>query len=469
MKIECLLLLNRLLILNLIVYSESALPTAIEVTFHALTAEIMNLMNGGVYTVISKDVIAVSHGEVLSLKCSDGTSSEATLSFRPDDIYAYKLSSETHIVATAHAERSSLHEIAYCARYDSSGELSCNDRHRHTPPTAFVPSLRIDDLGRVDIHAVYYESGYLVYYNVKGRYEDFSQLPENCVCNSDCLGPVKQPIGAVIVRCDDGPTYLYELHTDQYFFVSPSKVKLLETSSYRDVMFAATQAKELCYQDILVERNMVTMRENASAQPFPGMLAYSSTPLTIRNLAIVSVNETEFGFLLQGNNISKIISYFKVEDLGIPPEMGFLPPQHSNITWGPIKGKDESAIFVEGSCKNGSLVLMVIEVLLSQTENIAMDQLNNDTQLNTSCVSQNSSANDEIQPEPQNPTRVDDNSLPNNCNTSNPDTSSPSTITGPVIIALFVGLIFGVVMTLMFGALFYRLRYSNRFNIAQQN
>ena len=83
------------------------LSTEVEITIHPLTEIVADILaNGGIYKAISENMIVTSHGEVLSVQNLNGTSSEATLNFRPDDIHPYKLPSEVHVIATAHAERS---------------------------------------------------------------------------------------------------------------------------------------------------------------------------------------------------------------------------------------------------------------------------------------------------------------------------------------------------------------------------
>ena len=448
------------------------LSTEVEITIHPLTEIVADILaNGGIYKAISEDMIVASHGEVLSVQNLNGTSSEATLNFRPDDIHPYKLPSEVHVIATAHAERSSENQIACCVYY-ATEQLSCNIYHRHTPPTTFVHSVHIDEHDRVNVYAVYYEFGYLVYHNVKGGYEEYSlQLPENCTCSSNCLEPVEEPSGSVKVGCDDGPTYLYNFVTDQFFFVSPSKVKQLAISSNNGAVFEAIPAEEM-YRDILVQRNMASTRENASAQYFPDTHpAIQSSPRIILDVTIVALNKTELVVLIWNTTISTEISYL---DLGASPNMEYLP-QHSNVTWGAKKGVCESNIFVESTDNNGSTVLITIEFLpegSTTIPNITTDPLDNDTQLNTSSMPQHNSSTDE---KPQNPPRpVDDDSQP--ANQTNNLENSPSTTDGSIneMVPGLIGFAIGVGVTLAIfvsiAALLmicYRMRNSKGYNIEQ--
>ena len=451
----------------------------VKVTIHPLTRIVANISaDGGMYRAISGDMIAVSLGEELSVLTSNGTSSKVTLNFRPDDICLYKLSSEAesevHVVTTAHAERSSEDQIAYCV-YRDSGQLTCNKHHRHAPPAPFVHSVRTDEHGRAFIYAVYCDSDFLVFHNVKGGYEEHSQqLPGNCACSSNSLAPVREPSGSVIVKCVDGPTYLYNLVADHFSFVSPSEVQLLALSSYNGMIYEAMPADEL-YGDILVQRNMVTARENASAQPFLDMPpAIQSTPRTIQDLAMVSLNGTELVFMIWNNTISTVIAFLNVMNFGAFTRGLEYVPQDSDIAWGALKGVCESEIFIESTYRNGTMVLMVIEVLpeeFTAIPNITTEPLDSNTRMNTSCIPQDDGSSDE---QPQNPPVDDDSQLANKTNDlENPPSANDGA--NNEMHSKLIGFAIGVAVTLLIVAsvavlvmlICYRMRKSNGYNIEQ--
>ena len=362
------------------------------------------------YTVVSDNGIVVARNSVLSVQDSNGTLSEFTLAFQPDEVYAYNLTDRLHIVAAAHEEQSSINEVHHCT-YSNFGRLSCNIFERYTPPTKFAVAVRIDDNGVVTVWAIYYYEDYLTYHNVIGGYEEYSlQLPENCICISDCLVPVKEPNGRVIVQCHDGTAYLYELYSER-FFVLPPEVEQVVTSNYRELTLVSKRGEGL-HQDIIVETNMVTDRQSAAALPLAGSLANSSNPVSIRDMAIVSINKTNqsevFYYLRNGS-----ILYFELYELGIYPEIQYLPLP--NITLTAIRGSYESSIIVEGTYSNGSLVLVVIEACEQQCKNESVDRMDNNT-INTTLASHNGISHTQPVPHSTEP--------PSPCTTAKPEPTS---------------------------------------------
>ena len=378
----------------------SAQPMKVGWALHPLTEVVADdPADGRKYTVVSDNGIVIAHQSVLSLQGLNGTLSQVILDFHPDEIRAYNLTSGLHIVAAAHAEQSSVNEVSYCTDRDP-GELSCNTYERYTPPTIYVVSVRIESYDTVPtVWPVYYYDDYLTYYNVIGGYEEYSlELPENCTCNSNCLVPVKEPNGRVIVQCYNGIAYLYELYSERFFVLLP-EAKQVVTSNYKDLTIVTKTAEGL-HQDILVETNMVTDKQSAAALPLAGSLANSSSPVNIRDMAIVSVsktNQSEVFYFLRNNSIL----YFKLDELGIYPEIEILPlPPNITLTEAPIRGSYESSIVVEG-IYNGSLVLVVIEAC-EQLRNESVDGMNN-TRSNTTLTSTSHTQPDPHSTEPTSP------------------------------------------------------------------
>ena len=407
MKEECFLLL-------IFTLCYSVQPIHVGWTTHALTEVVANdSADDRKYMVVSDNGIVVARNSVLSVQDSNGTLSEVSLSFRPDEIYAHNLTDTLHVVAAAHEEQSSINEVDYCT-YSNLGQLSCNIFERYTPPTRFVVSLRIDEHDAVTVWAVYYYEGYLTYHNVIGGYEEyFLQLPENCTCISDCLAPVKEPNGRVMVRCDDGTVYLYELYSER-FFVMPPEVEQVVTSNYRELTFVSKPAEEL-HQDIIVETNMVTDKQSAATLPLAGSLANSSNPVYVRDMCIVSVNRTnqsEVLYFLRNNSIL----YFELDELGIYPEIKYLPLPPT-ITQIAVKGSYESSIVIEGVYMNGSLVLLVIEACEQQRRNESVAEMDyNTTNINATPTSHNPISYTQSDPHSTEP--------PSPCTTAKPEPTS---------------------------------------------
>lgn len=398
-----------LLILSL---GYSVKPIHVGWSIHALTEVVADdSADDRKYTVVSDNGIVMVHHSVLSVQDSNGTLSEVTLAFQPDEIYAYNLTDKLHIVVAAHSEQSSMNEVNHCT-YSNPGRLSCNIFEKYTPPTKFVASVRIDVNDVVTVWAVYYYEGYLTYHNVIGSYEEHSlQLPENCTCISNCLLPVKEPKGQVIVRCYEGTAYLYDLYSER-FIVLPSEVEKVVTSNYRELTFVSKPAEGL-HQDIIVETNMVTDKQSAATLPLEGSLANLSNPVSIRDMYIVSVNKTnqsEVFYFIRNNSIL----YSELNELGIYPKIEHLPLP-PGITLIAFRGSYESSIVVEGTYSNGTLVLVVIEACEQKQRNESVDRMDNDT-TNATPVSHNPISHTQPDPHSTEP--------PSPCTTAKPEPTS---------------------------------------------
>ena len=292
-----------LLLLALIVICSVETIKVLPTAYKNLTEFVAdNPVYEGGYTVVSDNEmvvsLVVSRQDRLLVKDSNGALiSEAVLGYQPDELYSYSLNDATHIVAAAHAEQSSLNKVSHCTYYATrDSELICHVGETFTPPTKFVVSTLVDE-SNVAVWAIYLDDSdleYKVRELIAGTPTD--QLPlmlrENCVCNnrSNCLKPHDEPNGKVRVQCDNGASYLYDVYSE-FSYVTPPNVKRVATSRHRNLIFAV-QPAEGQFQDTLIVTNMVTDLEHAAAQPLPGVLANSSNPATIRDVAVVSVNES---------------------------------------------------------------------------------------------------------------------------------------------------------------------------------
>lgn len=363
-----------LLILTIVYLVEPKLQ--LDVSRHSCTEVVANVSrDNGTFTVVSdSEALVCRQGELSLLNCTSGVKlGKTNLENQPNKLTAYKLLeggvSVIHIAASTNAgEQSSLNRLSYCRYFYSSPDFPagfvCSS---YDPPTDFVASVSISIHNQVLVYATYIDSnGDLESYNVKNGYPEGSALPQNCTCNSSkCLAPVDQPKGQVIVQCDNGDSYLYEIYNNDFIVVSPG-TKLAATSNYRDMVLAAQRNKGL-YQDIVVQSNKVTDVHGASALPLEGSLAYSADPITITDV-VISVNETselEVCYMLRND----MILYFEVDELGIHPTIQYLSPPPST-TWVAIRvNYDGSSVVAEASYSNGTSILRTIKAGLVQSEN----------------------------------------------------------------------------------------------------
>jgi len=366
-----------LLLIFLLAYSVTPLNVTVTWEYHDLAGIIANYSGEDrTFTVVSDSELVTAHHGRLSLQNVNGTFGETTLSSQPDSLYAYKIEPALYIVTVTHAPRNDIH---YCRYSYTRQRLHCRaSRVSPTSTAAFAISPRITIHNQFFVYAVYEDEGYLTHYDVVGNYEvDSVSLPENCVCNSDCLVPVNEPSGQVIVQCEDGTTYLYDLYSVE-FLVLPPAVKQVVKSNYQNLYLVAQQAEGL-NQDILVEVNITTSSEYASTLPFEGSLASSSNPVSIHDVTVVAVNKTsqvETCYFLRGSEIL----YFELVKLGTYPVIKNLSLP-LGVTPVAIRGKYGSSIIVEGRNSNGSL-LIVIEANIptadevSPNENVTVNNTN---------------------------------------------------------------------------------------------
>ena len=361
-------------------------PIDLEVveTYHNLTELVVD--EGSRYTVVSHNEMVESREGHVLIKHLNGTLlSEADLGHQPDELHARSLNDRIHIAAVSHAERSSLDRVSYCRYYPTRDPgLICRARQSFSPPTKFVVS-RLFDENNMKLWVIYFDQfGYMVR-DLTAETDEPLELPANCTCSnfSNCLKQHDEPNGRVMLRCDSGTSHLYDLNSQFPYYVSTPNVKQLATTSYRD-MIIAVQRAEGKFQDILVETNMVMHLEDVAVQPLPGVLGYSSDPATIQGVAILAVNETsqlEVCVFIQNN----VILYFEVVDLGIVPKIRHLPLP-ADLTPIAIRGIFSSSIAVEAIYSNGSLVVMIIEFLASQSR---ADPLDSNTGSNSPPLSTN--------------------------------------------------------------------------------
>ena len=333
----------------------------------------VNLLDG-IFTAVSDSEILICRQGVLSLWNSSGVISKIPLNRQPDKIYAYEVAEEEiiHIVMSTYAdEESSTNEVTYCAYYYAYERFSCRRNNRYTLPTMdqFSASLLTTDHGQVYAYAVYITNDYLTRYDVIDHRERHHVPPRDCSSSNITLIPVDEPKGRVIVQCDGGNTYLHDLYSGN-FFVLPPDARRVATSKYRELMLATQPSKGL-HQDLIVEMNMATELDNSSVLPLEGLLANSSNPVLIPDVAIVVVNETsqsEIGYFLRHGELL----YFELVELEIHPKLQSLSLPLEIVA---IRGTYNSSIVVEGTSSNGTIVLIVIEASKQQrSENLSTNE-----------------------------------------------------------------------------------------------
>ena len=352
--------------------------------YHGTSAIVANNLLGGIFTVVSNDEVLICRQGVLSFWNSNGKISETHLNHQPDKIYAYEVAEEKiiHIIITKYAGEHSPGQVAYCAYYHTYGQFFCNNDNRHTPPTSdFAAAILITDHGQVSAYVAYLNNGYLIRYDVIVDQERQHVPPQDCRSSNTTLIPVDEPKGRVIVQCDGGNAYLHDLYSGN-FFVLPPEAKRVATSRFRELMLA-TQPAERLHQDLMVEMNMATELGNSSTLPLEGSLANSTNPVLIPDVAIVAVNETsqlEIGYFLRNGELL----YFELAELERHPKIESLSLPFDTVG---ISGTYNSSLVVQGTFNNGSLVLVVIEAYIQQSENLSTNETDDNNELSSTILS----------------------------------------------------------------------------------
>ena len=340
----------------------SVKPIKVLWTYHSATAMLSDdSIDDGIFTVVSDSETLVVRQRELSLQNSNGViGASHRLNYQPDKMYGYKATEEgiVHVVITTHAgEQSSIDEVAYCPYYDMYQQFLCY--RTYTPPTTdFVASVRITHNEQMSVYAVYLKNGYLTHYDVIDDYERGSdRLPQDCSSNNTRLIPVNETNGRVILKCDSGNAYLYDLYIRNFVRLPPD-IQHIATSKHRDLMLVSQAAKGL-YQDLLAVINMATDQANSSALLLvESGFATSKNPIWISDAATVVVNKTsqlEVGYFIRNNELL----YFELTELDeIKVKSSSCPP---DITLTAVRGTYNSSIAIEGIFSNGTSVVVVAE------------------------------------------------------------------------------------------------------------
>ena len=451
--------------------------------YHKASAIVAANLLDGIFTAVSDNEILICRQGVLSLWNSSGVISKIRLNRQPDKIYAHEVTEEEiiHIVMSTYTnEQSSTNEVTYCAYYYAYERFSCRGNNRYTLPTAtdqFAASLLTTDHGQAYAYAVYITNDYLTRYDVIDHQERHHVSPRDCSSSNITLIPVDEPKGRVIVQCDGGNTYLHDLYSGN-FFVLPPDARRVATSKYRELMLATQPSKGL-HQDLIVEVNMATELDNSSVLPLEGLLANSSNPVLIPDVAIVVVNETsqsEIGYFLRHGELL----YFELAELEIHPKLQSLSLPLEIVA---IRGTYNSSIVVEGTSSNGTIVLIVIEAFKQQrSENLSTNETDESiepTSMNRTMVN-NQSETITPQPSPSHTilcTQTDRNTKTStrphqtdepSFNNEQAESSSASNDSHKFdIVSYIYGLVTGLVFTLAcvvpLAILLYRLKKSNGF------
>lgn len=375
-------------------------PKSIEVrwAYHGTSTIVAdNLLAGGIFTVVSNREVLICRQGVLSFWNSNGKITETRLNHQPDKIYAYEVAEEkiVHIIITTYADEQSPDRVTYCAYYHTYEQFSCRDDNRHTPPTSeFAAAILITDHGQVSAYAAYLNNGYLTRYDVIYHQERRHVPPQDCNSTNTSLIPVDEPKGRVIVHCDGGNAYLHDLYSGN-FYVLPPAARRVATSRYRELVLA-TQPAERLHQDLMVEMNMAIELENSSTLPLEGSLANSTNPVLIPDVAIVVVNETsqsEIGYFLRNGELL----YFELAELEIHPKIESLSLPLDIVA---IRGTYNSSLVIEGTFSNGTLVLVVIEAYIQQSEDPRTNESEDNNDETNSTTLNNQSYTTTPQPSP---------------------------------------------------------------------
>lgn len=355
-----------LFVMSVLFMINSVKPIEVLWTYHSANAMLSDdAIDDGIFTVVSDSEALVVRQRVLSLQNSNGVvGTSLPLKYQPDKMYGYKVTEEgiVHVVITTHAgEQSSINEVAYCPYYYDHQRFSFQ---RYTPPTTnFVASLRITHDEQMSLYAVYHNNSHLIHYDVIDN-PDYprgsDRLPQDCSGNNTRLIPVNETNGRVILKCDGGNAYLYDLYIRDFVFLPPN-IQHVATSKHGDLMLV-TQPVEGLYIDHMAVMNMATDQANSSAVLLEGArgFANSKNPAWIADAAVVVVNKTsqmEVGYFIRNNELL----YFELTELDMI-NVSYLSSPSPDITLIAIRGTYNSSIAIEGTFSNGTSVIVVAGV-----------------------------------------------------------------------------------------------------------